>query len=240
MAEYNKIDDIKHFFTESPGGTASFGLLTLLSGIAYVYFEELLGGTGILIGGVFAIFTIALISLTSSAVSRLQIQQEYQANNAILEAFIEGHGLGDLISERELGNIESNSNEIWVFTRDLSNDIGIEEINNQGDNCVFKTVKKNLIAGKRCTYFIPDEPKKIGAIEEFKKIHEYNERQVRFCLIPTNEFHVVSEIAIYDNNEAVQWFPSKKMNYFIRLDDSHRMGIIGSGQLLLNKYLFDI
>jgi len=227
---------IKDFFTKSPWGTSLLAILALFSMLAYSYIEEVVGEESVLIGGVFSILTLITIIVISSTVSKLEIKKEYQENNDILKAFIEGHGLGDLISERELSNIESNANSIWVFTRDLSNDIGISGANTQ-DNAIFETVKKNLEANKKYTYFIPDEPHKYGAIEEFKKLHNFDNKQVRFCLIPIKEFHIVSELAIYDKNIAVQWFPSKKMNYYIRLDDIHRMGILGSGELLLSKYL---
>jgi hypothetical protein len=227
--------NIKDFFTKSTWGTSLLAILALFSALTYSYIEEIVGEKGVLIGGIFSVFTLVVIITISLTISKLEIKKDYQDNNDILKAFIEGHGLGDLISERELSDIESNANSIWVFTRDLSNDIGISSANIQ-DNAIFETVKKNLEAGKKYTYFIPDDPLKHGAIEEFRKLHTFNDEQVCFCLIPIREFHIVSEIAIYDKNIAVQWFPSKKMNYYIRLDDIHRMGIAGSGKLLLSKY----
>jgi len=227
---------IRDFFTKSPWGTSLLALLALLAALTYTYVEEIVGEQGVMVGGIFAMLTLIVIIVISFTVSRLEVQEEYKANNDILKAFIEGHGLGDLISERELSNVESKANSIWVFTRDLSNDIGISHTNVQ-DNTIFETVKDNLKTNTEYTYFIPDEPYKYGAIEEFKKLHKFDNKQVRFCLIPSKEFHIVSEMAIYDKDLAVQWFPSNKMNYYIKLDDSHRMGIIGSGELLLDKYL---
>jgi len=229
---------IRDFFTKSPWGTSLLALLALLSALTYTYVEEIVGERSVMVGGIFAILTLITIIIISFTVSRLEIQKEYKANNDILKAFIEGHGLGDLISERELSNVEKEANSIWVFTRDLSNDIGVSHTNVQ-DNAVFDAVKENLKINKKYTYFIPDEPYKYGAIKEFKKLHDFDDNQVRFCLIPSKEFHIVSEIVVYDKSVALQWFPSSKMNYYIKLDDVHRMGIIGSGELLLDKYLSD-
>ena len=144
---------IKDFFTKSPWGTSLLALLALLSALTYTYIEEIVGERGVMAGGIFAILTLITIIVISSTVSRLEVQEEYKANNDILKAFIEGHGLGDLISERELSGIESNANSIWVFTRDLSNDIGISYTNIQ-DNAIFETVKDNLKARKKYVYFI--------------------------------------------------------------------------------------
>lgn len=229
------VQHIKVFFTESPWGASLLAILALLSALSYSYIEEIIGEKSVLIGGIFSVLTLVTIILISSTVSKLEIKKDYQDNNDILKAFIDGHGLGDLISERELGDIESKYNSIWVFTRDLSNDIGISSTNTQ-DNLIFKTVKENLKTNKKYTYFIPDSPHMHGAIEVFKERHNLNIEQVKFCLIPIKEFHIVSEIAVYDEIYAVQWFPSKKMNYYIKLDDIHRMGIIGSGKILLTKY----
>jgi len=229
------VHNIKDFFSKSPWGSFLLAILALFSALTYSYIEEVIGEKSVWIGGFFSIITLIVIITISLTISKLEIKKDYQDNNDILKAFIEGHGLGDLISERELSNIESKATSIWVFTRDLSNDIGISGTNSQ-DNEIFETVKENLKKNKKYTYFIPDEPLKHGAIEEFKKLHNFDNGQVRFCLIPIKEFHIVSEIAIYDKDIAMQWFPSKKMNYYIRLDDIHKMGIVGSGELLLSEY----
>lgn len=195
-------------FISSPWGTFLLTILTLIVILAYSYIADK------------SVAIILILILILSTFSRLEIKEEYRENNEILKAFIKEQNLGNLITEKELSNIKTNAKSIWVFTRDLSNDIGIS----------------NSKEKKQYTYFIPDEPSKYNEIEEFKKLHKFTDDQVSFCLIPPREFHIVSEIVIYDKKYAMQWFPSKKMNYFIRLNDTYKSGIISSGELLLNKY----
>jgi len=223
-------------FIKSPLGMTLLSMLTFLIAFIIGYLEEKVGMSNLIFGGIFTLIIISITMIIFANFSKISIKEEYEENNEILKGFITAQGLGDLISEHELARLESEANSIWVFSLDLSNDIGIESTNEQ-NNEIFKAVKKNLQDGKQYTYFIPDEPLKYGAIEEFKKKHTYKPNQVNFCLIPVKEFHIVSEIAIYDEMTAIQWFPSKNMNYYIRLDPNYMMSIIGSGKLLLSNYL---
>ena len=226
-------------FIKSPLGMTLLSLLTFLTALIIAYMEEKIGTYNLIIGGIFTLVIVTITMIIFSNFSRLEIKEEYKDNNEILKGFIKAQGLGDLISEHELSRLESEAKSIWVFSLDLSNDIGIKSLHEQ-NNEVFEAVKANLKDGKEYTYFIPDEPLKYGAIEKFKEQHQFKKDQVKFCLIPVKEFHIVSEIAIYDNKTAVQWFPSKNVNYYIKLDDNHTMSIIGSGKLLLSEYLKDI
>ena len=213
-------------FISSPWGTFLLTILTLVVVLAYSYIADR------------SVAIILILILILATFSRLEIKEEYRENNEILKAFIEGQNLDDLITKRELSNVEATAKSIWVFTRNLSNGTGISNSNNQ-NNEIFKAIEENLKKKqkKEYTYFIPGKPSNYGAIEEFKKLHQLTDDQVQFCLIPAKEFHIVSEIVIYDKKYAMQWFPNKKMNYYIRLGDTYKMGIIDSGELLLNKYL---
>jgi len=223
-------------FIKSPLGMSLLSLLTFVTAFIIAYLEEKIGMLNIVYGAIVTLVIVIISMIIFANFSKISIKEEYKENNEILKGFITAQGLGDLISEHELTRLESQANLIWVFTLDLSNDIGIEQINKQ-NNEIFEAVKKNLQNGKEYIYFLPDEPTKYGAIEEFKKKHTYKQGQVKFCLIPIKEFHIVSEIVIYDKKTAIQWFPSKNMNYYIRLDINYTMSIIGSGKLLLSKYL---
>ena len=226
-------------FIKSPLGATLLTFLSLITALTIAYLEDKVGADNLVVGGIFTLIIITISIVIFSSFSKLAIKEEYQENNEILKGFIKAQGLGDLISEHELSRIEAEAKSIWVFSLDLSNDIGIENLNEQ-NNEIFETVKKNLKQGIEYTYFLPDEPLKYGAIETFKKIHTYKKGQVKFCLVPVKEFHIVSEIAIYDGETAIQWFPSKSINYYIRLDKNYMMSIMGSGKLLLSQYLKDI
>lgn len=222
-------------FIKSPLGMTLLTLLTFVVALIIGYWEDKIGTANLMIGGIFTLIIISITMIIFANFSKLAIKEEYQENNEVLKGFIKAQGLGDLVSEHELARLESEAKSIWVFSLDLSNDIGISSINEQ-NNEIYEAVKKNLKEGKKYTYFLPDEPLKYGAIEKFKEIHAFKNGQVKFCLIPVKDFHIVSEIAIYDNKTAIQWFPSKNMNYYIKLDENYTMSIIGSGQLLLSEY----
>ncbi len=227
-------------FIKSQWAIILLTLLTFLSAFYLDFMKEKLGGMNVLIGATTA-FLIVLISMVIFALmARIQVKEDYEERYKILEAFIKGQGLGDIISERHLSEIERKAKDIWVFTHDMTNDIGVQEAKEQ-ENVIFETVKKNLADGKVYTYFLPNTQKIHGSIVDFSDKHDYEKEQVSFCLIPPDEFHFVSEIAVYDaENEAptqaVQWFPSNKMNYYIRMDEAHRNHIVGIGKMLLQKF----
>ena len=228
-------------FIRTPFGSLLVTLMVLMSAYAFDYLESMINNPkNIIYGVLFSIFIIIISIVIYANFSKFEIKQEYETNNEILKAFIQGHGLGDLVNTNELAMIENNAEIIWVFTLDLSNDIGIEKINKQ-DNTIFKTVRENLKQGKEYIYFLPDEPSIRGSVNYYKEIHKIENDQVKFCFIPKKEFHIVSEIAIYNpksnNPIAMQWFPSSKMNYYIKLDKNYTLNIIGSGDILLEKYL---
>jgi hypothetical protein len=226
-------------FIKSPKGSLALTLLVFAVAYFYEYFEDKLNKINIIYGAIFTIFIVIISIIIYANYSKLEIKEEYEKNNNILKAFIEGHGLGNIINEQELTRTEEKANDIWVFTLDLSNDTG-DDINDKKDNKIYETVEKNLKKGKKYTYFLPDIRETYGAIEKFKSSHDFNEGQVKFCLIPPKEFHIVSETVVYDKKKALQWFPGSKINYYIKLDDKYRRNIVGSGKILMEKYLKNV
>jgi hypothetical protein len=221
-------------FLKSPQGAGLLSMLTYITAIAITYLKDAKIGNYLIISVFFSLLIIIVVMLIASEALKLEIEEEYEKNNEKLKGFIETNGLGNIISEHELARLESKSKTIWVFSLDLSNDTGIKNIHKQ-NNEIQKIVQKNLSDGKKYIYFIPDEPTIYGAIEEYKRIYNYKEGQVKFCLIPPKKFHIVSEIVIYDEKIAVQWFPSKNMNYYIKLDKNYTKSIIETAKLILKN-----
>ena len=228
-------------FLKSQWAIVVLTLMTFLIAYYLDYFKNRLDQQSLLIGAsvTFAIVLIAM--LIFALLARIQVKEDYEERYKTLEGFIQGQGLGNIISEQRLADIESKADEIWVFTHDMSNDIGVMYGHEHNKN-LFETVKKNLHQGKKYIYFLPQTQKIYGSIHDFQKKHDYQTEQVRFCLIPAEEFHFLSETVVYDANTqndeaiAVQWFPSNRMNYYIQLDSPHRNHLIGIGKTLMKKY----
>lgn len=204
------------------------------------YLEDTVGSKHMLIGAVFTIVITLLAMVIFSLFSRLDVKQEYSKQVDILKGFIEANGLGQIINELQLQAIERKTTSIWVFTLDLANDLGPSVKDGYGQ-VIFEAVKNNLKDGKKYTYFVPDTPKIHGAIEEYFDKHDFEPGQVTFCIVPFDQFHFISELVIYgaeSNTEtlAFQWFPSNKLNYYFKLDETHRRDIVGVARQMLRKH----
>jgi hypothetical protein len=224
------IKKLEKFF-KSPKGALLFAILAYLTAISITYLEDKINKKTLIISALFTVLIIIITIIIFSQYLKLEIKEEYKKNNDILKAFIEAHGLGDFISKDELHMLESEAESIWVFSLDL--------LNNEQNNSTEDLIQKNLNDGKNYIFFIPNTNENI---KKFKQKYNYKEGQVKFCLIPPEEFHIVFKTVIYDNKIAVQWFPSSKemnkknSNYYIKLDENYTMRIIGSAKLFLSKY----
>jgi hypothetical protein len=177
--------------------------------------------------------------------SNSKVEESFISKIQVLDDFIKANGMGDIINEQTLSIIEKNSQNIWVITNDLANDIGISNDHNI-DSKIIKIVKENLKSKKNYIYFLPNTKLINGRINEFINIHgdSFEEGQVKVCLVPYDQFHFVSEIVLYDvrktsptsSTTAVQWFPNKELNYYLMLDDHNRTNLVGTLDIMLDKY----
>ena len=227
-------------FIKSPVAIILLTLLTFISAFLLDFLEERIGVVDVIIGGISTLFITIIAMLLFAIFSRIQIKEDYDERYKVLEAFIKAQGLGAIISEQAVVEIEKNADSIWVFTYNMSNDIGVKDAKLQ-ENKIVDVVSKNLKDGKQYTYFVPDSTKIHGAIKRFKEINKDYMKQVTFCMIPEKEFHFISEVVVYNADtdkidQAIQWFPNNNMNYFIKLDENHTLHISGIGTKLLNEY----
>jgi hypothetical protein len=102
-------------FIKSPKGSLTLTLLVFTVAYLYEYFENKLNKIDIIYGAIFTIFIVIISIIIYANYSKLEIKEEYEKNNDILKAFIEGHGLGNIISEYELTKIEETANEISLI-----------------------------------------------------------------------------------------------------------------------------
>ena len=235
-------NNINKFF-KNPTFSIIASALTLIIAYFISYLENNAKGINLIIAAAF----VTSIAIMSIGIYSIYANEELEDKVEILKDFIKSYGLGSIINEKTLTIWESAAKSIWVITLDLSNDIGIEN-DKKTDKKILEIVNSNLKQGKKYIYFVPDTDKINGAIREFKKIHSgcYKKGQVKFCIIPKNQFHFINEIVLYDVEEdaptrAVQWFPNKQLNYYLEIDKFYQLPLIGVLNNLIKKYgLIDI
>lgn len=227
----------EQFFNLSKESTIWLGIITLVVIISQKVFSDSINSDTVLL--IVALVVVSLIFqgyLISSAV-----QKDFFNKINDLEAFIKDNGMDKIISEKSLAIIEKNAKEIWVFTKDLKNDMP-----NRGDssgNFLVKAVEKNLNDGKQYTYFIPDTLR--GKVNDYRNKYKHfikEKEQVRFVLIDHEYFFFSSEIAFYDPYETheditqvVQFFPDDNVNYYIGFADNYQTDFFGKASWLLEN-----
>jgi len=230
------------FFKRLLGLSFLSTILALTIGFVIDFISNKIGDINLITAGVI-VFLVALFSalLGVSAYSSY-MDKQLEDKIDILKTFIDSHGLGNIINEKTLTIWEKSAQSIWVVTLDLSNDIGIES-NKKIEKEIVKTVSENLSKGKKYIYFVPDTPEIRGGIIQYKKTHNkfYKNGQVKFCIIPKNQFHFINEIVLYDVKEnaptrAVQWFPNKKLNYYLEIDEYYQTNLIGVLDYMIKTY----
>ena len=222
------MNKINKFF-KNPIFSIIASVLTLIVAYFTNYLENNVNGINLIIAAAF----VTAIAILSMGIYSIYANQELEDKVEILKDFIKSYGLGSIINENTLTIWESAAKSIWIITLDLSNDIGIES-DNKTDKKIVDVVNSNLKQGKKYIYFVPDTNKINGAIKEFKKIHSgcFKKGQVKFCIIPKNQFHFINEIVLYDVEgetltRAVQWFPNKQLNYYLEIDKFYQLPLIG-------------
>lgn len=215
---------------------STFFIIALSAFVGYL--QAILDAESLLISSIFLI----LICLTSIGIyagyAQTRTEEKYIDRIDILNEFIKSNGLGYIINEHTLADWEETASDIWVVTSDMSNDII------KTDSPVFKAVHNNLSKGTKYLYFVPNNRKIIGTLNEFKSsVHRdvYKPGQVRICLVDESNFNFISEIALYDvdinsKTRALQMFPNDMNNYYIAMDEEYIRNTVGILTDLKNRY----
>ncbi|MGB6018596.1 MAG: hypothetical protein WBF77_03275 [Sulfurimonadaceae bacterium] len=169
------------------------------------------------------------------------VQKDFFNKINDLESFIKDNGMDKIISEKSLAIIEKNAKEIWVFTKDLKNDVPDKE--NTSGQTIAKAVENNLKNGKKYIYFVPDTTR--GKINDYRSKYKSfvtNAEQVKFVIVKHEYFQFPSETAFYDPYEThediaqvVQFFPDDKVNYYIGYADNYQSEFFGKASWLLKN-----
>ncbi|MGE5328264.1 MAG: hypothetical protein ACM3KR_02005 [Deltaproteobacteria bacterium] len=215
---------------------STFFVIALSAFIAYL--QDILDSKSLFVSALFLIL-ICLCSIGIYAgYSQCRTEEKYIDRIDILNEFIKSNGLGYIINESTLADWEESASNIWVVTPDMTNDI----INI--DSPVFKAVHNNLEKGTKYLYFVPNNRKMIGTLNEFKtSVHKnvYKEGQVKVCLIDESNFNFISEIVLYDvdlniKTRALQMFPNDMKNYYIAMDEDYIRNTVGILTDLKSRY----
>lgn len=183
----------------------------------------------------FAAFLIILGITTLAFQASRQMEIEDRVKD--LKNFIAAQQMGWIVNDKYIRSIEFGSNETWVFTRNLSNDLD--------ENCeIFQAVKDNLIAGRKYVYFVPDNPRSYNVIKRYNAIHVFEHNQVKFYLIPEEHFLFYTEVLVYNVHTpqqiGIEWLPLNSQigesQFYIQMDKFHSEYLSGIGEMYQSKY----
>lgn len=205
-------------------------------GVAVIieWLQERIGLTEILLGFGFVFMLVTTGIVMSTLLNRVRHQEEFEDKISDLKNIILASNMTWLVSEKYVATLERESEVTWVFTPSLENDL-----NKEGD--IFQAVEDNLAKGFEYVYFVPDMPKTLKLIGDYRKLHKYDERQVKFYVIKPSEYMFYTEVVVYDalrgtEQRAIEWVPVNSLNYYIEMDNDHMAQVVGIGMNYIKNY----
>jgi len=148
---------------------------------------------------------------------------QYDEHLNIIDKIMNCKGYHLILKASELGKIENQSEEIFVFTENLITDIPKENIsqiegNSENIGLFAKIVSTNIPKGKKYTYFLKDNNKNREYVKEYYAYHfsletnkEYT-KNVVFYFVKESEFTFFTELYLYKDDiahdMAFEWLPS--------------------------------
>ncbi|MGE5474194.1 MAG: hypothetical protein ACM3UU_08245 [Ignavibacteriales bacterium] len=223
-------------------GSTTFKILStflvIIVSALIAYLQNILNEKSFLIAAIFLVF-ICLCSIAIYAgYAQSRTEEKYIDRIDIITEFIKSNGLGYIVNEHVLADWEENASNIWVVTPDMTNDL----INTTSP--IFKAVHDNLARGTKYLYYVPNNRKMIGTLNEFKtSVHKnvYKQGQVKVCLIDEGDFNFISEVVLYDVDEdiktkALQMFPNDMKNYYMAMDEDYIRSTVGILTDLKNRF----
>lgn len=205
--------------------TTSQNILAFLSVIIASTFIDLLADKNwhmiyivVVISGL-TIFFSFLYEKVSNINNELDSKEAYKKGLSLLEQIITCKGYSLIKNASKIGEIENQSDEVYIFTENLATDIGSEMISDEHENkgLFANLVKSNIPFGKKYTYFVKNTQKNRDYLQPYYDFHFASSNKsyinnVSFYFIPENEFLFFSELYLYKdrtkNDVAFEWIPS--------------------------------
>ncbi len=148
-------------------------------------------------------FSVIFAVLAFSILIHYESNEEENNRLSILEKIMTDNGYDQIVTLKQVSELEQNAHSISVITDSLLTDLDEHVLNQQKNidddtvGILYSEVKHNLSKGISYEYFIKDygdETRQI--IDIFNKSHN-NPKNVSFVLIPQAEFCFFSEIYVY-------------------------------------------
>jgi len=212
----------------------------MLVGVINYFYEKVTVWEALMAFGIL-MSLIAFQILFYTIMSKEDMREEYLEKINVMTKFIKMNGLGIVVTDKTIADIESNikGDEILVIAPTLENDINLIEQENAD---IFETIKYNLMIGRIYKYIVPNSSNIYGAISEFSRKHTFKKEQVLFCIVPLEEYHFLSEIVIYDkglpSQYVFEWFPNNEINFYFKFNQEKSINILGTCGILEKKYPF--
>ncbi len=192
-----------------------------------VEFEMLIAAVG------FTFLVVCFMVVVAMTMMRMKNQEELDDKIADLKNVIVNNNLTWIVNQKYVQMIESNSEETWAFTPELTYSV-------QEGTDIFYGVKENLSKGHKYKIFMPDRPRVHKMIADYQRVHDFKDGQVQFILIPNNEFFFHTVMVVYNINSAeprcIEWLPVRELSIWIEMDQEHTNRMIGIGSILIKKY----
>lgn len=236
------MDKVVNYFKKPIFATLA-SILTFVFAFYLSILQDQIGTYNLAIAATLTTFISILSIFIYSSYSKSNVEQEFDEKVVLLEDFIKASALGKIINEETLSKMEEQAEEIWIVSQSLINETR-EENQSKEHTMIYDIIKENLTNNKHYLYFLPDTKEVKGVINSFKKIYNsvMKPEQVEFCLIPVDEFHFINDIIVYDvtklskKTEALFSLPNDKLFYYYALDQIAKEKLIGTLELLKEKY----
>ncbi len=150
-------------------------------------------------------------------------QHEYNTHLTLIEKIMQCKGYNLILNAVAIEKIENRSEEIYIFTENLTTDIpkdAISDLKDDHDNIGLfaDLVQVNIPKGKKYTYFLKNNLENIAYIKDYYAYHlsSHNLRayakNIAFYLVEPQDFTFFSELYHYKDDlmhdMSFEWLPS--------------------------------
>ena len=197
----------------------------------FVEFSDLMIGLGMVL------FIIVMNIIFVGLFHQSAVKDELESRIQDLRILLSDSKMDWLLNEKMLSAVNRDAKEVWVFTPNIGKATDI-------DSPIFQSMKDSLEKGTKYIYYMPDRPRIHKFVADFKKLHNFEEGQVKFILIPAKNFIFHTHIAVFEPHspkpQAIEWLPIRNIDFYIEMDEEHSNRMVGIGIMLEEKIFKDM
>lgn len=151
-----------------------------------------------------------------------------------IDQIIEKNNYGWVVNQSFIAETEESSDEIWVFAQELTYAV-------QPETEIFKGLAKNLKRGAIYRFYMPDHAKVHKIIADFFRLHTFEQGQVKFYLVPAEEFVFnaiisMSGMAEHETPTTIEFMPNSHIVVWASMSENFTNEMIRIGRVLAEKY----